>query len=63
VSDAQVEVDIRLSYEIKRRNIFTPLLDALFVRRAMIISLQQTLRRFEIELAAEREPHRGVRRH
>jgi uncharacterized membrane protein len=53
-AEDQVEVELSLSYEIKRRNPFTPAVDVLFVRRAMTDSLQKTLRRFAIELSAER---------
>jgi Polyketide cyclase / dehydrase and lipid transport len=45
-----VEVALGLRYEIKRRSILTPLIDLLFVRRAMARSLGQTLSRFAAEL-------------
>jgi hypothetical protein len=46
-----VEVVLSLEYEIKRRSIFTPLVDRLFIRRAMESSLKATLMRFGFELA------------
>lgn len=49
-----VEVRLSLSYEIKQRNLFTPLVDALFIRRAMAMSLRRTLSRFGAQLAASR---------
>jgi uncharacterized membrane protein len=45
-----VEVRMTLAYEIKQRSIFTPLVDALFIRRAMAASLRTTLTRFGVEL-------------
>jgi hypothetical protein len=47
----RVEVELRLAYEIKRRSIFTPLVDWLFIRRAMERSLRTTLTHFGLELA------------
>ena len=41
-----VRVTLTLSYRIRRRSVFTPLVDRLFVRRAMTQSLQRTLDRF-----------------
>jgi hypothetical protein len=49
-----VRVELVLAYKIKNRSIVTPLLDLFFIRRAMTTSLRATLRRFEIELAADR---------
>ncbi len=45
-----VEVDLSLEYALKRRSIITPLLDALFIRRAMASSLRMTLTRFGAQL-------------
>jgi hypothetical protein len=53
--DDEVEVELRLEYEIKKRSIFTALVDALFIRRAMATSMGATLARFGVELAAARE--------
>jgi hypothetical protein len=50
-----VEVALELSYELKAANVFTPLTDALFVRRALRESLKRSLTRFERELRADRE--------
>jgi hypothetical protein len=49
--DEEVEVALSLEYEIKNRSIFTPLIDMLFIRRAMATSLRTTLARFGAELA------------
>ncbi len=48
-----VEVAIVLDYEIKDPNAFTPLVDLLFVRRAMSDALRRTLSRFANERKAE----------
>lgn len=47
-----VAVTLELQYEIKERTIVTPLVDALFVRRAQADSLRRTLGRFRRELEA-----------
>ena len=44
-----VEVALELEYEIKERNPFTPLTDALFIRRALRDSLKRSLVRFARE--------------
>ena len=44
-----VEVALELEYELKERNPFTPLTDALFIRRALRDSLKRTLLRFARE--------------
>jgi Polyketide cyclase / dehydrase and lipid transport len=54
-----VEVQLSLSYSIKRRSPLTPLLDLLFVRRPMTISLTKTLSRFGVALAESRQPSVG----
>jgi hypothetical protein len=56
--DERVEVSLSLSYRLKKRSPLTPVLDALFIRRAMASSLRSTLSRFGLELAAGvvREP-------
>jgi hypothetical protein len=53
-ADGSVEVDLSLEYELKKRSIVTPLIDVLFIRRAMATSLATTLARFGVELSAER---------
>ena len=54
-----VEVVLELSYEIKRRNPLTPLVDLLFIRRLMAASVSRTLARFGLTLAASREAAGG----
>jgi hypothetical protein len=54
-ADGSVEIELSLVYEIKRRSPLTPLVDFLFIRRAMAISLRKTLARFGSELAAGRQ--------
>jgi hypothetical protein len=48
-------VTLELEYELKERTPFTPLVDALFVRRALRDSLRRTLDRFGHERRAEAE--------
>jgi uncharacterized membrane protein len=50
-ADDEVEVKLSLEYEIKKSSFFTPLVDLLFIRRAMAASLQATLARFGAELS------------
>jgi Polyketide cyclase / dehydrase and lipid transport len=50
-----VEVALELEYEIKQANLFTPVTDLLFIRRAMRESLQRSLNRFARELRGDRE--------
>jgi hypothetical protein len=50
--EGRVEVSLSLSYHLKKRSPLTPLLDALFIRRAMASSLRSTLTHFGAELAA-----------
>jgi hypothetical protein len=57
--DGKVAVALRLSYELKRRSLLMPLVDLLFIRRAMVRSLEQTLARFGVELEASRRPDVG----
>jgi polyketide cyclase/dehydrase/lipid transport protein len=58
-ADGEVEVDLSLEYQLRKRSIVTPLVDALFIRRAMAASLRSTLTRFGAELAATRGPDVG----
>ena len=44
--DDGVEVTLTLSYELNRRSPVTPVVDLLFIRRAIASSLQTTLSRF-----------------
>ncbi|MDQ6835509.1 MAG: SRPBCC family protein [Actinomycetota bacterium] len=54
-SDEGVEVRLELDYQLRNRTIVSPLVDLLFIRRAMTASLQATVRRFGVELQAARE--------
>jgi uncharacterized membrane protein len=56
--DGRAAVEVELRYEIKERAPWTPLVDAVFVRRAMADSLRRTLRRFAVEMAADAELRR-----
>jgi hypothetical protein len=47
------EVTLSIVYEIKERTLLTPVVDLLFVRRAMRDSLRRTLARFSNERKAE----------
>jgi len=49
-----VEVQLSLTYELRKRSPLTPLVDRLFIRRAMRASLRATLARFGAELATHR---------
>ena len=51
--DGAVLVSLTLEYSLKERNAFTPVVDRLFIRRAMAASLQRTLERFARERAAD----------
>ena len=48
-----VDVTLSLSYEIKDRTLLTPVVDLLFVRRAMADALRRTVTRFANERKAE----------
>ena len=47
----ETQVTVELDYRLKERHLFTPLVDAFFVRRSLAEALARTLRRY----AAERE--------
>ena len=49
----EVRVTLMLDYELKGRNVFTPLADRLFIRRELTDSLRRTLTRFGHERRAE----------
>jgi hypothetical protein len=51
---AGVEVSLMLEYQLVRRSIVSPLVDALFIRRAMAVSLGVTVTHFGVELEAAR---------
>jgi hypothetical protein len=47
-----VEVTLRLEYRLKRRSPVTPVVDVLFIRREMSLSLSRSLARFGARLRA-----------
>jgi hypothetical protein len=49
----EVLVSLTLEYTLKERSVITPLLDLVFIRRAMRDSLQRTLERFGHERRAD----------
>jgi hypothetical protein len=51
-----VRVELSLAYEFRRRSPVTPVIDMLFIRRAMTISLEQTLSRFGVSLESAHPP-------
>ena len=53
-----VRIGIELSYELKEGNFFTPLTDALFIRRALRDSLKRSLVRFARERRSDLETER-----
>jgi hypothetical protein len=59
VGEAQVEIALRLEYELKQPSLFTPVVDWLFIRRAFRASLSRTLWRFAAELEETRLPPVG----
>ena len=46
-------IELSVEYELKHRTTFTPIVDRLFIRRAMTDSLRRTLSRFANERKAE----------
>jgi hypothetical protein len=46
-------IELSVEYELKHRTAFTPIVDRLFIRRAMSDSLRRTLSRFANERKAE----------
>jgi hypothetical protein len=48
-----VRVTLTLDYELKKRHLFTPLVDGLYIRRELTDSLRRTLTRFGHERRAE----------
>jgi hypothetical protein len=53
---SRVRVALALEYELVNRWLLSPLVDLLFIRRAMAASLDATLSRFAVELRAARLP-------
>jgi Polyketide cyclase / dehydrase and lipid transport len=51
-----VVIALELQYELKERNPFTPLTDALFIRRALRDSLKRSLARFARERRGDMNP-------
>lgn len=49
-----VEVSLSLEYALKPRSLISPLVDLLFIRRAMTVSLGATMSHFGSELQAAR---------
>jgi hypothetical protein len=45
-----VEIALSLDYELGQRSLITPLVDVLFIRRALVSSLRTTLSRFGAQL-------------
>jgi hypothetical protein len=58
--DGASRLELELRYRIKDANPLTPVVDALFVRRAFTDALRRTLARFRHELRAERELREGT---
>jgi len=54
------EIELVLDYRLKARTPFTPLVDALFVRRALNDMLRRTLARFRRELRGDLELEREL---
>jgi hypothetical protein len=54
--EGEVTVELTLAYRLERASIVSPLVDVLFIRRAMAASLASTLRRFGGALQASRRP-------
>jgi hypothetical protein len=51
----EVEVALELQYELKGANVFTPITDALFIRRALRDSLKRSLLQFARERRGDME--------
>jgi hypothetical protein len=54
----RVEIALALEYRLVRRTIVSPVVDVLFIRRAMTASLSSTLSRFGAELESTRAGRR-----
>jgi len=55
--DGGCEISVELDYELKRPGLGGRLTDVLFVRRSLGDALRRTLRRFAVELEADRALH------
>ena len=51
-----VLVELTLAYTLKRRSLLSPVVDALFIRRAFAASLNRTLERFGVIVASAAAP-------
>jgi hypothetical protein len=60
--DGGCEIRLELAYELKRSGFGGVVTDVLFVRRAVSDGLRRTLRRFAIELAADRDMTHEIQR-
>ena len=58
--ESTCELEITLDYRLKDSNPFTPVVDALFVRRALNDMLRRTLARFRRELRSDLDLEREV---
>jgi hypothetical protein len=56
-SPSACRLDVELDYSLRERGLFTPVVDALFVRGALTAALRRTLARFAREVRAEAELH------
>ncbi len=54
--DKGTTVRLQLTYDIRDRTLFTPLVDLFFVKRIQRESLQRTLQRFALELRDDHDP-------
>ena len=52
--DDGIKMQLSLAYDVKKRTMFTPVVDALFIKRAMATSLATTLSRFGAEVGSHR---------
>ncbi len=50
-----VQVELSLAYTLARRTLLSPVVDLLFIRRAMTSSLRTTLQRFGVQLEGRAE--------
>jgi hypothetical protein len=55
-ADVGVEVTLTLEYQIKQRSFVTPLIDLVFIRKAMAASLRSMLQRFGVALTGACNP-------
>jgi hypothetical protein len=60
--DGGCEIRLELAYELKRPGIGGILTDVFFVRRAVGDALRRTLRRFAVELSADRDMTQEIQR-